>query len=195
MYTGVRKGKRKEIYGVLGCSLILFFVLRGFDINILDSFPIDFKGFHIDLITINSIIAGFAFTNLGILISLVDMREVEELKKTDIMIKKNEKLITCIYFLCFSMIISLMYVLNIFHVFKEICIRICEPLNVIALALNQFFTIICYVSMIAGVIYFMASLREVNKLIRLIYANQSKLSADDVERITKAMKMNDNNDN
>ena len=60
---------------------------------------------------------------------------------------------------------------------------------------QQYFTIfiefifsLCIVFLIGGIVYFLKSIREVSRLIGVIYKNKSKLTNEDVNNIEAALK-------
>ena len=73
----------------------------------------DITGYHIDILTVNSIFCGFALTNLGILLSITDDQLVKKLEGTDILQKRNIVIGHSIIFGAVSIFLSMFWVLRV----------------------------------------------------------------------------------
>ena len=68
---------------------------------------------QIALITISTVFAGFSFTALGLLLGLSSEKLIEKIRRTDIIIKKVNRIVMSIVFFVLSVIVSLCYILGI----------------------------------------------------------------------------------
>lgn len=143
------------------------------------------------IITTNSIIAGFSFTNLGILISLSDTDLVKRLSNTTIMTRKNEILITSIDFCCLSIFISLIFVLRLdTTIVKPLCFNLLtrDLYYIIYPKLISFLYNLSIFSLISGLIYFVKSIKEVSNLLMKVYeSNNPKITEQDVKLFKKRL--------
>lgn len=143
------------------------------------------------IITTNSIIAGFSFTNLGILISLSDTDLVKRLSNTTIMTKKNEILITSIDFCCLSIFISLIFVLRLdTTIVKPLCFNLLtrDLYYIIYPKSISFLYNLSIFSLISGLIYFVKSIKELSNLLMKVYeSNNPKITEQDVKLFKKRL--------
>lgn len=155
--------------------------------------------FNFNLITINSIIAGFSFTTLGIILGLSGSELIIKISKTNIMSDKSKIIITSIVYCCASIITSMIFVLQlhdsiIYRIIDIIFIDQNVQLLVYNIVLELLYTI-CIVFLFGGLKFFLKSIREVSRLIMKIYKNKSKLSPEKVNEIKSALSRKTTEDN
>lgn len=138
--------------------------------------------FYFNILTLNSVIAGFSFTNIGLLLSTADTEVVQKLAKTDIMKKKNDKLISSVIYCVASMLISLPYVLDLGKVAGMLF-----PAGMLEIMANGFYLVIILL-LVLGIVYFISSTIEISKLLDVVYKNQSDLTPEKVNSIHETLR-------
>lgn len=104
---------------------------------------------HFNILTINSIFAGFLFTSLGIMVSLSDKPRISKLDIGGYMDNYYNAIYTGLFFHIFSTLIALLEIMQ-FSYFKENLLK-----------LEQFF-------LIFGVIFFIKAVLNIVKIISKI---------------------------
>ncbi len=140
--------------------------------------PCNIRDISYDFFTINSVMAGFSFTVLGILFSFGSKSFVKKLKGTNIIINKAGKIIKTMIFMGMSGLSSLIIV--IFKYFP---------------CFNYIF-VISLVFMVTGFIYFINSMYSIYDLIRKIHIfdKQGGKSKFEIQRKHKTFSLNENDD-
>lgn len=136
------------------------------------------------IITTASIISGFAFTNLGILISLSNTELVRKISNTSIMAKRNITLITSIIFCCISIFIALVFVLQLDKTIIEGLIESLAPYKYKEVLKDKIISLLyinCVIFLISGIIYFVKAIKEMSYLLLKVYEANSKFSEEDIE--------------
>ena len=123
------------------------------------------KEFQFNLFTVTSVMEGFSFTTLGIILGLSSEPIIKKLKGTTILAKKCESTAKSIFFFIFSGIISLLFIFGIFE------------LEYISKTIKHFY-ILGVLFLILGFIYFIKSVYETYKLIIKIF----DISKDEKDR-------------
>lgn len=137
--------------------------------------------FYFNMITLNSVIAGFAFTNLGLLLGAASTEVVQKISNTDIMKRKNDKLMISIIFTVAAMILSLLFVVDL----GTLAIKFLSS-SVVQIIANGLY-LASIVMMIIGVVYFVKSIIEISQLLDQVYRKKSKLTEEKIESINNAL--------
>jgi len=151
---GLNKRKRKNYYRrnksniFLFCFLIIVAYLSFyFDLFQTVNVTIDF---HIKILTINSVFAGFLFTSLGIMISILDKERIAKLDKAGYM----DNYINAIY-------IGLFF--HVFSISMSLILIIIPRVDVYG-----FFTKTEQITLFMGVAFFVKSIINVLQIIRMV---------------------------
>lgn len=121
--------------------------------------------YQVDLCTISTIFAGFSFTVLGILLTACSEELIKNLKDTDIVTVKSEKIIESIIALGISCIGSLIYITGFETTLETALSIIFENTSIITNIL--FFT--CIGFLLYGIISFVLAAKGVYDLVKKIY--------------------------
>lgn len=134
--------------------------------------------YHFNILTINSILSGFALTNLGILLTISDAHIIKKLEGTDILRKRNIVIGHAIIFGAISIFISIFWVLEVnFEVLSE---RIGKPQF---LLFQEFWFYIEILSLIISVSYFLLSAEKMIRLLNILYMPKNQYSDKKVEEL------------
>lgn len=135
----------------------------------------DVKGYHLDILTTNSIFCGFALTNLGILLSISDDQLIKKLEGTDILKKRNTVIVHSIIFGAISIFFALLFVL-------DINIQAIRGLigNEIVRVIATFYFYLEIISLCFSIAYFILSIKKMINLLAHIYVPKPKFSEDDI---------------
>lgn len=120
----------------------------------------DMADYQFNMFTISSVFAGFAFTMLGMLLGMSSEKLIERIRKTNIITRKCEKIVFSLICFCSSGIFSLVLILGI-DVFLDTMLKID--------VFDNIFFILVVVFLVAGLIYFIISIKELTGLIKRIY--------------------------
>lgn len=137
---------------------------------------------QIDYVTISTVFAGFSFTALGLLLGLSSEKLIERIKNTTIIMKKVNRVVMSIVFFILSVSISLVFILGIDQI-----ISIGENRQ-IYLSYGLYFLNIGY--LIAGICYFVYSVKELFDLIKRIYDYNTSKSNHVIDDAKKQMVIN-----
>ena len=137
---------------------------------------------QIDYVTISTVFAGFSFTALGLLLGLSSEKLIERIKNTTIIMKKVNRVVMSIVFFILSVSISLVFILGIDQI-----ISIGENRQ-IYLSYGLYFLSIGY--LIAGICYFVYSVKELFDLIKRIYDYNTSKSNHVIDDAKKQMVIN-----
>lgn len=180
-----RVGKVKKIYiNIIICVCVVSIILTTLFSLCKFNFIQRPQGndFYFNMITLNSIIAGFAFTNIGLLLSAASTEVVRRICKTDIMKRKNDKLMASVAYSVATMFICMPYVMDmgvyVGKVFPVVLIDI--------IADGMYLSMI--ILLILGIAYFVKSITEISNLLDEVYKNKSKLTEEKIEDINKELK-------
>ena len=120
----------------------------------------DMADYQFNMFTISSVFAGFAFTMLGMLLGMSSENLIKRIRKTDIITHKCEKIVFCLICFCSSGIFSLVLILGI-DVFLDKILK--------KDVFDNIFFLLVVVFLVAGLIYFIISIKELTGLIKRIY--------------------------
>ncbi len=138
--------------------------------------------FYFNMITLNSVIAGFAFTNIGLLLNAFSTEVVQRICNTDIMQRKNDKLIASIIYCVAAMFISLLFVVD----FGSLTNKFVPEQFVQIIADGLYLSIV--ILMVLGIVYFVKSISDVSNLLSVIYKNKSNLTEEKIDNIHKHLR-------
>lgn len=114
--------------------------------------------YQFNFFTTITVLAGFSFTALGILISLSGNIVIEKLKDTSIVHKLYLNILNSILFLICSSIISLLFILGIINIVKMEIVKKC------------LYSIECGF-MVLGILYFVYALLILLKILKKLFPN------------------------
>lgn len=140
------------------------------------------KGYHLDILTINSIFSGFALTNLGILLSISDDQLVKKLEGTDILMKRNTVIAHSIIFGAISIFVSLLFVVNfnISGVIDLIGDKICDNVK-------RFLFNVEIAALFVSILYFILSIKKMIELLSIIYVPKRKYNDEQIDNMKKRL--------
>jgi hypothetical protein len=133
------------------------------------------KSVHFDLLTVNSIIAGFMFSGLSLIIGMSNSKTVQELERAKHMDRIYTNIITGIVFNVFSIIISLVVLL-----------RILTNVEIYLVSLEIMFLVV-------GIVCFGLSVIDLRFLIHSIRGEVKKIddnTINDINNVIKNSKIN-----
>jgi len=136
--------------------------------------------FYFDMITLDSVIAGFAFTNIGLLLNVAGTEVIRKVDNTDIMKRKNDKLLASIIYCVAAMFASLPFIINIGQNIKNFFPQFVSEF----LAEGLYLSII--ILSVLGIIYFVQSIIDISNLLDEVYENKSNLTKEDIDKINVA---------
>lgn len=116
--------------------------------------------FQFNLFTISSVLAGFSFTVLGLLLTLFSEKIQDKLKNTTIVTKKSSKIAKSIIYFGVSALISLLFIIGIADL---------VDIQNNYLKIKEFLFVGEIVSIFAGLIYFLKAMKGVYILIQKLY--------------------------
>lgn len=120
--------------------------------DVFETFDVDI-GFHINILTINSIFAGFLFTSLGIMIGILDKERISRLDKAGYMDNYFNAIYIGLFFHVISILISLILVIT--------------P----GMEINQLLTKLEQTTLFLGISFFVKSIINVLKIIKMVREN------------------------
>lgn len=140
-------------------SLLISIILDFLKIALPDS--ANMAEFQFNMFTISSVLAGFSFTILSILLGISSEKIMHKLNNTTIITEKSEKIVMSLLEFCLSGLISLLFIVGIMDLPYIMRIR-----RLIFFCGEVFLFI--------GLLYFVKSVYEIYKLIITIYGVNSK---------------------
>lgn len=143
------------------------------------------KDYQFNLITINTVFAGFSFTVLGILISLASTEMMQRLKETTILIKQCENIADSIAMFIISSISSLWFITGMYSTgMYRLCARIkIEKLHSYIVEMLYTFEI---GYLMYGILLFIVSVRGMVILMKKIFEIDIKNGENKAKRFLKA---------
>lgn len=149
---------RKYFFVIAAC---IFFSFVNNKIEII-SIPCDkdMVDYQFNMFTISSVFAGFAFTMLGILLGMSSENLLKSIRKTDIIIRKCEKIVFSLICFCSSGFFSLSLILGINDFLRQ-------SLKIYWFDKIFFWLVVGF--LIIGLVYFIISIKELVELIKRIY--------------------------
>lgn len=142
------------------------------------------SAFHFNLITINSIFAGFLYTNYSILIGLSDKELIKRIGNTNIIEKRNAHILSGIVCSIVSIISSLIIAIEK----SAFVMRIIWP---IGLFVNNLLANIEITFMLASITYFALSMKEMYVLVGSLQDKSNKVDKKTIESFKELIKGKD----
>ena len=178
------KNYKSKIIIVLLISVILGFI--GYYKNVfIFEYPPNADDYHMNILTINSILSGFSLTNLGILISISDAQLIKKLEGTDLLNKRNVVISYSIIFGSMSIVASLLFIFKI----NIAGASIFKNSGVLFMCKNIVYTIEM-ISLLLSILYFMLSVKKMIQLLSHIYIPKKSYSKEKEEKIREQMENN-----
>lgn len=138
--------------------------------------------FHVNVLTVNSIISGFSLTNLGILLSISDDQLIRKLEGTDILQKRNVVIAHSIIFGAISIFIATLFM---FHINIDF-----QTNNIIQRGLLFIKTALFYLEilgLIISIAYFLLSIKKMIDLLSLIHVPRKRYSDEQIQDMKKKL--------
>lgn len=135
--------------------------------------PMD-STFHFSLVTINSIFAGFLYTNYSLLLGLSDNEVIKRLKNSTLIEKRNKHILSGILSAVISVIVGLIIVIIDLDVKST-------PQKYV----NDFLVEIELLYMALSIIFFLLSIKEIHVLIHAVNKSDKKMTDEQLEEIKK----------
>ncbi len=145
-------------------SIVSTILVVAFDLVIV-TIPVASE-FHFGLMTVNALFGGFLYSNYGMLVGMLDNETIQKVKGTEIMAKRNEKVLFGIVYATLSVVCGL-YIVLISH-------RLGNALLCWAINAEIVF-------MITAMIFYLCSLCEMNRLVKAL----NKSDKEEKQRIKK----------
>lgn len=128
--------------------------------------------FHFGLMTVNALFGGFLYSNYGMLVGLIDNETIQKVKGTEIIAKRNAKVLFGIVYATLSVVCGL-YIVIISH-------RLGNALLCWAINAEIVF-------MATAIIFYLWSLREMNRLIRALYCSGKEEEQQRIKELKRRM--------
>lgn len=162
--------KMLSIFPVL-YSILSTFVVQFFGVVVI-SIPGDVS-FHFSLMTVNALFGGFLYSNYGMLVGLLDNDTIQKVKGTDIMTRRNSRVVCGIMYATLSVACGLY-------------------ITLVGIREGTFWGwIYCWVLngeivfMIAAMAFYLLSLKEMNRLVKALYKTGNHLSRSEISDMKK----------
>ena len=120
------------------------------------------------MFTISTVLAGFSFTTLSMLLSMNSEERMRKLDDTSVVINKSKKIVISLIYFMISSLMSLFLILNVPKLLENIKIVVSEKIDVLGL-IQRFIYYAGILSLLVGIIYFIISVYEVYDLIKRVY--------------------------
>lgn len=134
------------------------------------------SSFHFNLITVNALFGGFLFTNYSLLVGILDHPLVKKIEKTDIIKKRNSHILRGIICAVISVVSGILIVL-----FPAKC-------TLMQFILVSFLENAEIVFMAFLIIYFLLSLYEMQKLIKVIHHSSDNEEIKKIDKLKEELK-------
>ncbi len=132
--------------------------------------------FHFNLITVNALFGGFLYTNYSLLIGILDHPIIKKVEKTDIIKKRNSHILKGIVCAVVSAVSGILIVL-----FPQKC-------TTLQFATISFLENAEIVFMAFLILYFLLSLYEMQKIIKVIHPSSNTKEIKEIERLKERIK-------
>lgn len=137
---------------------------------VLVSIPTD-SNFHFSMMTVNALFGGFLYSNYGMLVGLLDNDTIQKIKGTDIMTRRNTQVLCGIVYATLSVVCGLYIAL--------VGMKnggIWKWISYCAINSEVIF-------MLASMIFYLLSLKEMNQLVKALYKAGDNMSKSEVAAI------------
>lgn len=105
-----KKYFRRNKYNIILLIFLILVTVAAYYFNFIEATTVD-RNFHLSILTINSIFAGFLFTNLGIMVSMSDRERISKLDKAGYMDNYYNSIFIGLFFHVVSICISLIIII------------------------------------------------------------------------------------
>ena len=166
----------KTSWKILSISPVLYSILSTIVVQVFGvviiSVPVDVS-FHFSLMTVNALFGGFLYSNYGMLVGLLDNDTIQKVKGTEIMTRRNSQVVCGIMYATLSVACGLYITLIGIHEGSLWECIYCWMLN------GEI------VFMIAAMVSYLLSLKEMNRLVKALYRTGNHLSRSDISNMKK----------
>lgn len=175
--------KRKMVFAPITISAICFLIIVFADISL--SYA-EQSSFHFSMITINSIFAGFLYTNYSLLLGLLGNEKINKLLGTSIIKKRNDRIFIGIICSVVSIIAGLILAIaTAYNTGQTSQVQITGNLAFSAIFIVE------TVFMAFGIIYFTLSIKEMHVLVSAASKPTKKVDQDIIQKVRTAIKDNE----
>lgn len=153
------------------------------------------ESIQFNLLTVNSIIAGFIFTNLGLLISISQHEVIQKLRCTTIIERKNSRMMTGLVFHIIVIFIALSFIFDVPKCFILIdkvlkVLKINIIISTFLIDLLAIFEIVC---LVIGILHFTLSIRDIHSLLQAVTKRNDNVPDEEIDKyIEKRNSLKDN---
>lgn len=134
------------------------------------SIPMD-ANFHFSMMTVNALFGGFLYSNYGMLVGLLDNETIQKVKGTSIMTRRNTQVLCGIVYATLSVVCGLF-------------IALVGIKDGVIWKWTYYWAVNSeVVFMIASMIFYLLSLKEMNQLVKALYKSGGHLSKSEVAAI------------
>lgn len=130
--------------------------------------PKEMVSYQFNMFTISTVLAGFSFTTLSMLLSMNSEERMRKLDDTSVVINKSKKIVISLIYFMISSLMSLFLILNVPKLLENIKIVVSEKIDVLGL-IQRFIYYAGILSLLVGIIYFIISVYEVYDLFKRVY--------------------------
>lgn len=135
-------------------------------------FPTDnMIDYQFNLFTVSSVLAGFAFTTLGILLGMGSEAFMDKLKETEIVTAKCKKIAKSFTYFCSSCILSLYFIVRCDVIVERIFFKLFKCKFEIV---NEGIFFVEILFLFIGLVYFIISIYNVYDLVKRVYGYKEK---------------------
>lgn len=138
--------------------------------------------FHFSLITVTAIFGGFLYTNYSLLVGLLDNKIIEKVAGTNIIKKRNRHILNGIIYATVSVVAGVYLTTVSIPSSKYRAAILCVAVN-IELSFMLF-----------SILYFVLSLREMNRLIGELHKSDNEKTPAEIKEFKKRVRDNANKD-
>ena len=162
------KNRMKYIMQIIGVTIIIWYLMQKGIIGFVFENPSDNDELYWNLINLNSILAGFMFTSLGVIMSLSDSEFIKKIEATNILDRMYSNIIKGVVSSLISLIMSLIIVFG-----SEKMFTLLEVFSGLA-------SVVFLVPIFLALVSFLVSIADVRKLIKAIrkYAKKDTMSRE-----------------
>lgn len=151
-------------------------------VNIASLSCIDQSDFHFSMVTINSIFAGFLYTNYSLLLGLLDNDTVQKLLGTSVIKRRNDRIFAGIMYAVASIIAGLILAIITAQNSAN------NTSKIISVSGNWILSLLCgaeFVFMVFGILYFAMSIKEMHTLVSAVGQPKKKVKQDVIDDVKK----------
>ncbi|ADU27202.1 hypothetical protein [Ethanoligenens harbinense] len=143
------------------------------------------SGFHFNMVTINSIFAGFLYTNYSLLLGLLDNDTVQKLLGTSVIRRRNDRIFAGIVCAVISIITGVILAIV---TAGNTTNSVSKAVNISGNWILTFLWAAECVFMVFGIFYFTISIREMHMLVNAAGQPKKKVKQDVIDDVKKVVK-------